>query len=563
MDEQRRSGQVPASAQVLKVVKIVRDRKTLQNVLRTEPPFTLPYTAFLATPANLGYSKIVCRAIYCVGRLCEYSMVLDKPALCPFDVDFFITIFAWIEYLLPIRDDVDLSPLDAETRIFLTLHFTPGAFTFLEAFASHSTPERVYDVVLDSRQRVTSIVVNTWMHWTKTFDCARAVEDGVVGQTSQSVIFMPLYNAALIRNNIAHAIFIAEILRAVDGHPRRFFRRYAQYIHSFKAFPVFGEDPDFMPRFLVGAGQLALTKELAFGYLPDEVLEAMIASLDHYIEKKCAAVWRGAWEALSTLCLHRVHALPQSVAHGLLLSLARMRREDPRVHSLKAIMDMIPGTIESTRTARGFHETYSHFMRTHASFAFNANEKVVIELFEKRFELLQTTDEAWELVNTCCNASCPMGDTGSGHLRSCLCGEALYCSRACQRRHWHDGGHRNDCPGSSFDKYGTITSRELNRVLTEARSNIELHYPHILAERASDPNAPIHLTMDIREDKENHVLKIEPGIPDGVANTTVVVDFLFRQYGGEHARRFYFVPEGWAGRVRMPYRLLTETFFRE
>lgn len=153
-----------------------------------------------------------------------------------------------------------------------------------------------------------------------------------------------------------------------------------------------------------------------------------------------------------------------------------------------------------------------------------------------------------------------MGDTKSGHLRSCTCGEALYCSRACQRRHWHNGGHRSNCPGSDPDKHGDITARELNGSLMEVRDILELHYPDLLADRALDPKAPMRLTIDIGVERKP-TLQIEPGIPDGVASGTVVVDLLFRQDGGEYARRFYFVPEGWAGRVRMQYRLLTQTFF--
>ena len=109
------------------------------------------------------------------------------------------------------------------------------------------------------------------------------------------------------------------------------------------------------------------------------------------------------------------------------------------------------------------------------------------------------------------------------------------------------------------------TASELTLEISKVRGIIEDGYHRMQSMRMSS-GAPMWLSMD--QTGTTPTLTIIPfhaqkreGV---IALADVVIDVSYKDDDGTvQTRRLQFVPEAWAGHIRMPFRLLTQTYFSE
>ncbi|KAL1751023.1 hypothetical protein FB107DRAFT_279060 [Schizophyllum commune] len=555
------------ATELSQISSIVHRRRLLQEVLQTEPPQDIHWASYLSQPAAVMHMKTLSVAYFCIVLLCKMARDLDRPKLCPFDASFFLSAFAWADFLTPMRDeDMELLLLSDDVLDVLTTTFTEGALSFSQGFVQYLPKPRMLEVLLSSGQRVTTLIVDAWFHWSKTLDLDHPNQAAIWCNIQSCINAVPMFFLG-VDSDIFRDILAAEILRAAGGESRRFFRHHNRLLH----FLLDSSRPD---KQLSIINLLHVLRPIAArvypnygtrGALPSSAIASTMDVLQHYaLTEPMSPAWHSAWKILPDMCMASEHTVLAAVAQGLFVCLVRIRLVNPRAERLDRIFGLflLSETLKSARAVRGFHTTYAAFKESQPTVQLTDREKEIVSVFEIRFASIEAADAAWEQVNTCCNANCTTEDNGERSLRACICGDALYCSKGCQRAHWNEGGHKSECLSTKGPVSGTAS--ELNLEISKVRGIIEDGYHRMQSMRMSR-GAPMWLSMD--QTGTTPTLTIIPfhaqkreGV---IAHADVVIDVSYKDDDGAvQTRRLQFVPEAWAGHIRMPFRLLTQTYFK-
>ncbi|KAL1740539.1 hypothetical protein HDZ31DRAFT_85383 [Schizophyllum fasciatum] len=542
------------------------DNGGLQTLMRDAPPTDSPLSTFLSHPANVAKARLIGDILRCLARLCHSAHVLALPQLFPFDVEFLVLVFSWIDFILPFGDASGLESLRPETRNFVRRGFAMHAFTFMDAFARLIPRDRLRSVILDSRQRATTVLVSAWTDWRSVYNFVSVAggdeSEGMEAHIGHCVALLPLYVEVVKDDEIASAIFTSDIRRALGRNPRRFYRRYAQYIRLLSLSLRYRDDEIFVPQVLRGVGTFLFLPGFGGPLITDhDLVETVFKSMTHNVGNKRPALWRAAWDVVAPMCLRNPRALAHLIAHGLFCSLVRIRMADSRTTLLAEVLHKLPTAVNSVSAVKGFHATHSSFKLIQPSLVYTGREQQVIDCFDNRWEVLRESERTWKNTYTCCNARCINGNNSDLTLLSCRCGEALYCSKACQRTHWIDGGHRRHCPSANIKKYGIMSATQVHRLVTETRAFVEHVYPSLQTGNEY-AGLPLHMTMNPAEPSADVCVGLPSRMLTGLERLAIVVDYVFEHDGRKCVRRMYFVPEGWAGRINMSHRLLTQAFFK-
>ncbi|KAI5898987.1 uncharacterized protein SCHCODRAFT_02559062 [Schizophyllum commune H4-8] len=544
------------AVELTQINNIVHRRRLLQEVLDEEPPQETPLAVYFARPDAVMHMKTLCTAYFCIQSLCEIARDLRRPKLCPFDNSFFLSAFAWIDFLLPFGDVSDLPVPTPDTRL-VRMQLTTRALAFMSTFAHRSPRERVIALILDSRQRITSAIVNCWSRWRNVYDLASS--EGSEAPIGFCVTLLPLYLEIVMNDETARAIIISDIRRVCGRKPRAFFSRCTRYIHELAVTFLYREASVCMPTFLFGVGTLLSVPNFGpVGSSSDRLTEAVWKTMSFNLDQGRPDLWRPSWGVVGPLCLRSPHVLSHLVSYGLFCSLVRLRIADPRIHSLAAVLGGIPQALDSVRAVNGFYATIENFKAANPAIQFTSREQGIIGRFEQQWQLLREASKTWDLCYTCCSAKCPNAGTPDPKLLSCSCGEALYCSKSCQRSHW-DHEHRISCPSENVDKHGVLSAKAVHRFTVEAKACFKGLYASIPPAARSATGRPLHARLNVGDLSLELVGTSSEIYPD-IEKLAVVIDYVFMQEERECVRRMYFVPEAWAGRVRPRYRPLTQAF---
>ncbi|KAL1661668.1 hypothetical protein GGF50DRAFT_117739 [Schizophyllum commune] len=219
------------ATELSQISNIVHRRRLLQEVLQTEPPQDIYWVSYLSQPAAVMHMKTLSVAYFCIVLLCKMARDLDRPKLCPFDASFFLSAFAWADFLTPMRDeDMELLLLSDDVLNVLTTTFTEGALSFSQGFVQYLPKPRMLEVLLSSRQRATAAVVDAWFHWSKTLDLDHPNQAAIWCNIQSCINAVPMFFLG-VDSNIFRDILAAEILRAAGGESRRFFRHHYRLLH--------------------------------------------------------------------------------------------------------------------------------------------------------------------------------------------------------------------------------------------------------------------------------------------------------------------------------------------
>ncbi|KAJ7055593.1 hypothetical protein C8F01DRAFT_1373524 [Mycena amicta] len=104
------------------------------------------------------------------------------------------------------------------------------------------------------------------------------------------------------------------------------------------------------------------------------------------------------------------------------------------------------------------------------------------------------------VLSACNSMACCVIGVKSEFQRCGLCRESKYCSRACQRHDWHQGGHRKTCSWTPENVNNTVSSRDrsfLRALLHEDYLKLRVRLLHDeLVYLRSNPGSHFHYKFD-------------------------------------------------------------------
>ncbi|KAL1686011.1 hypothetical protein GGG16DRAFT_65129 [Schizophyllum commune] len=561
------SARLRINEEVAKILGVLR-RGTPQNaILAYEPPTAMPLREFVSDENWDARADLVGQTLACSGLLCNLSFVLHRPDLCPFDARFFLAAFNWMDYLTPQSRITDLASADAHIRAFYLPTFTHLCVSFLQGFTQFLPQERVREVMKAGDERATDVMVRLWMDWPDIVDQLDAAHNP---EERKSVIYgsflvLPTHYKQVENDDYLRSRVVDSIISSVNNRPRRFFRVYAQYIRYTIRHPVADDEEKFMGNIFRALDIFSRERRLGMpGRVSRKLLSAIMDCIRHNVRRAPSSiVWKAGWNCLESVCLRHTHNFNRAIEVNLLGCMVAIRIAAPRTAVLARMYRMIDGLSVSTRAVRAYRKFWTLPVASMELEFYGPQELRILKTFDYHDTVVAEAETSWERVATCCNAACPMGEGRSDDLQACSCGEAVYCSSACQRAHWVDGRHSVECASRHETEYGILAAKDMNLAVAEARIVLQKVFDSLTAEPADPGYTPrVLVNTSIRNDGWP-LMEISKEKADGRMEESpyVIVDFAFEQAKDIHMRRIWFLPERYAGYVRHPYRLLSQAFF--
>ncbi|KAL1762777.1 hypothetical protein FB107DRAFT_285208 [Schizophyllum commune] len=538
VDELREGGDLGANdlrarPHLSRVRLIMRNRRPLQKLYSIAYERDISYQAFLSDIFSYGIYESLVDAHFCVGRLCALAHTFADPALCPFDVGFFVSFFNWLEHLLPIGRERELVAFASASRLpegFVMDCLESILYATLEIL-QYLPCERLREIVLAPEQRLSTFLVHVWMNWPRLYSLLAEIPPKMV---EACVLGFPmLYTAAF-----------SAMPSEIRNNPRRFFDRFACHVRA----TIVPNEPDggiFMSNHL--RTLIPFTKIPGFRQPSKKLLIALMEYLrdpDHLVPFH----WREVWVGLVSICLPAQQAHRWLVEYGLFECIVRVRLADHAAPMLESMTAAMRRAVTSRRALRGFRKSYLKFKDSGFCPPYDA--------YDEEDESTRTTfliceaalNEAgieWERWGICCNAACPAGGGDAKTLRACV---------------------------AAHQRPGDLKARELFHLVMIAEGAFSENYELIMSVR---PDEDVYVQIDLRpllsgdpihvhsiplDDERKRRIELDPWYP---TFEVFDVEVYFMREGKSCVRLMQFINEELAGHIRMPFRLLTQPFFED
>ncbi|KAI4519718.1 hypothetical protein K525DRAFT_286890 [Schizophyllum commune Loenen D] len=560
------SARLRINEEVAKILAVLR-RGTLQNaILAYEPPTAMPLREFVSDENWDARVDLVGSSLAGSGLLCNLSFVLHRPDLCPFDARFFLAAFNWMDYLTPPTRIAHLASADADTRPFYIQTLSHICVSFLQGFVQFLPQERVREVMNSGDERATDVMVRLWSSWPDILDQLDAAPDPMEKKSViyGSILILPTHYNQVESDSVLRRRVVDSIMVAMHHRPRRFFRIYAHHIRYTIQHPFENDEQKVMDSIFRALDLFSQEERLnVSGRLPRQLVSAVIDCLLHHIRlAPSAIVWRAAWKCLASMCLRDAHNFAHAIEFGLLGCMVIVRTTVPEMPLLSDMYRMFSDLSQASHALRAFRKAYLKSSALREVWLYNDQESTIAKTYEYYNAVLEEANKSWERTATCCNATCPSNGGRADALRSCSCGDALYCSKACQRAHWV-GGHTAECASRHPTVLGTLSSKEMNHLIAEARVVLQKLFDGLPAEPAESGSAlKVFINTRIRQNGWPSMdVSKEKALSRAEESPHVAVDIVFEQGDDLRIRRIWFLPERYAGYVRHAYRLLSQAFF--
>ncbi|KAL1659403.1 hypothetical protein GGF50DRAFT_119918 [Schizophyllum commune] len=551
---------------ISKIVRTLSERRPLQKLFAAEPPLDQPYATFGRSGAGEKRLVSLRTAISCLTSLCRLAKSLGRPGLFPFDADFLLSVFAWVDYLLPIGREAALQDLPPARQAWHILSFTRTCLSFLESFIQNLSKERICDVLLSGEERFTAILVQVWMHLPQTLEREGAMQDESaqrIALISRALLpdFCVKVDDELLREHL-----VAEITRVVHHRPRRYFRVYTSCIRYSLARPITMDERAYFGNLLFALFRHCHVPDFGSpGRMPTGLVSALIDVIypPHFPARY--GVDTLVWCCLPELVSRSTRTLRHAIEHDFFSCLFHVTRTVKDVAVPPALYSALQEISKKPGVVRAFQTALLAFEANRPSEKYPEEVQAVIDAFKRQADFLRGSAELWDSMAICSNAECPNSDDDAP-LRACVCGEALYCSRECQRAHWYDGMHKHECPSydDELNEHGTLSAACVIQMVWRAKYVVEGYCKAAIANPAV-LKLPLYVTLEWRDQPEKHLqihVREDHEIPEECISTPqpIIVDYSFDQGGEMRERRLEFFLGGLAGRIRMPFRLLTQAF---
>ncbi|KAI5885236.1 uncharacterized protein SCHCODRAFT_02644193 [Schizophyllum commune H4-8] len=559
-------------ANIRQCIQIVRDRGSLHTVFAGQLPSPGSYGDFVSQYRVRNSPIInVYDAIYCVIFLGKLSYKLKRPELCQFDADLFLSALVWIEYLLPLRYGPWLQNTSRDVRDWVLFDLTRACMAFLQEFLLNTRSDVLLQVLHSEDERATAVLIAFWLDWARLRDIDRTMSDADESETIiRGLLLLATHYTSARIDGAARDKVTFEILRATHDRPRSFFRRYGVHLQLMLADSRLRDDRVSMGTVLRGLLQLSHAPALAVTHMPTKLILELIACARYYHRPGTTSqTWALSLALLADGCTSSHRCMIFALQHNMLMcavdAQAAPKGTDLQ-HDATRLLDAM-SSVAQTRSPRAilaFHRAEDLARSAGVNYDIACKDqrlKAILRLFGYEYGVLQELGSVRELVTRCCNVECPSAAIDPPvALRACACGEALYCSRTCQRAHWTTGKHCELCPARYPEKHGRLTTKLVCRMVAEAKYNLRLAYA-LLPDPASRPL--VHLALElpksgiptftfrrVPEDEQP-----EAGHPLGAI---VDVNFALDGPDSKRTRRIWFIAKRRAGDMRLSFRVLTD-----
>lgn len=450
--------------------------------------------------------------------------VFDAPEIV------WASVFRWIEYLQPTM----LNAVDAMASVL-------EQFACLPADTSRS-------IILSGGYDAVRDIVTIWLHWPRLLGSLQ-VRNNVARMLRCTALLQALWRV-LNDHEDTQAVLVAELLRASRGDGQRLFRTLASHINLIVA----REDEITgwlnLERLVWTVAALTSFPELRERGFPRKMVRAAMSAM-HLALVQFQEAFVSAQELIAQMSRYDREALLIALQHGLFPMLVRHHRIHPNsdtnlIHSLICCALVLPAAVR--RLYRSLKDVDQDTM-------YHRDDQALCHVAQQRHALLQRADDDWKMIATCSNAICTT--SASTALHACVCGEALYCSRVCQRMHWKVGQHRTECllsPQVNDGQAAPLRARDLHFLVVIARAWLEENFVRLSEEYAGS----FLVKLDLSSVVLNHEVCAMPSTSTE-STRVVTVQAMYQESGSARSRRIMFDPEWKRRQVR--FRLLTDAHF--
>ncbi|TRM63756.1 hypothetical protein BD626DRAFT_492607 [Schizophyllum amplum] len=457
------------------------------HVLLNAPP-AIPVEEYTVTPVG----RVMVAALLALKKLYFISAHPALRRLWPFDDAAWPKLLRWTEYFAPIysyHSAADL-PLPKDEA---TGHLIMLASLGITQCITSLPKAQAADLLLSSDNNALSSVIVLWLHWSRVTK-SPLVE---IMYTYEPVMSCPSTFRAVwssLEPEVAKDVIGTRLLASVGGKHKHIFRAGAAHLRALLAHGPSANDEL--------KNHILLIEEITCKYpvnsrtFPACYMAALIAVVNARLTNTpgAAKVWVMAVVMILRLCCRGDHAKFLAIEHGIFPTLVRLRRlreEDcDEPHFLNPgeniqrhfgeILELVADMMSYPRALRGFHAHEAAI----PSVSYRKDEEAILTIAKRRYALLDRAEEDWARWETCCNPNCPNPKTSP--VRSCPCGECVYCSKQCQRVHWSGGNHSLVCkhieqPDTPGVWPKVMRVRDMHFLVVLARAYMETHYADVLA----------------------------------------------------------------------------------
>ncbi|KAI4518798.1 hypothetical protein K525DRAFT_207621 [Schizophyllum commune Loenen D] len=529
------------------------------------PPKDVPFEVYIASPAGKTMISALITALYL-----RQTMVLRKGAysrMWPFDESIWIHLLRWADYLLPLEGDRTLDSL-MKIRDFEDTHIL--FITVLGIFECiTSLPKSVarrHFMSHDNRALLTLTCL--WVHWPKILKAHHITVATVINFPTLFADFWQVFEPDTARDLIGSRILrlkkynLRKLLRLCTAH-LRIPSRASDYV---SLTPL---------NSALVASEVSVMRELLHEYtfgtrtLSHSFVSTLVAILDDTLRH--SPVHHGAVEQIVSLlfafCTQSDHALIIAMKYGLIPLIIYLRQSSPHRSSLHSALEGHPQPLDGMTNAflelfgrilccprgvRVFHEAGEKYAPRLSDISLGEDEKALLDLAERRHELLIRAESEWSSVAKCCYP-----------LRGSHCDPAL-AQRRCTARMPASARIGNFTAGNA--KRICIRLQDVYFLVAIARAYVEEYYGDILSRAAGYTIACTSLSVHLRLDASGvQCTRVSLGgglWSDDCWHPTINLSLSHEQSDGVHDRMLMLTPRAAASaRLANDVGLLTEAFY--
>ncbi|KAL1686898.1 hypothetical protein GGG16DRAFT_128382 [Schizophyllum commune] len=483
--------------------------RPLEIVLQS-PPKDVPLDVYIASPSG----KTMISALITIPHL-RQIVVIGKGAysrMWPFDESIWTFLLRWADYLLPLEGDCALDSLmkirdfDDTDKLFSTVL---GLF---ECIASIPKSVARKHFTGDSNRALHTITC-LWVHWPKIVKTLHI--------TVATVINFP--------------IFFADFWQIFEPDTAR------DLLHGY----TFG------PR-----------------TLSHSFVSTLVTILDDTLRH--SPVHHGAVEQivslLFTFSMQSDHALILAMKYGLIPLIVHLRQSSPHRSSLHSALEGDPQPLDGMTNAflelfgrilccprgvRVFHEAGEKYAPRLSDISLGEDEKALLDLAEKRHELLVRAESEWSSVAKCCYA-----------LRRCT----ARVPASARIGNFTEGNAKRIGIRLQVQTLDVMRAKDVYFLVAIARAYVEENYRDILSRAAgytiTCTSLSVHLRLDASGVQCTRV-SLGGGLwSDDCWHPTINLSLSHEQSDGVHDRMLMLTPRAAASaRLANDAGLLTEAFY--
>ncbi|KAL1754180.1 hypothetical protein FB107DRAFT_291853 [Schizophyllum commune] len=535
------------------------------DIVLALPPKDVPFEVYIASPAGKTMISALITALYL-----RQTVVIGKGAysrMWPFDESVWIHLLRWADYLLPLEGDRTLDSL-MKIRDFEDTHIL--FITVLGIFESiTSLPKSVARRhFMSHNNRALHTLTCLWAHWPKILKAHHITVATVINFPTLFADFWQVFEPDTARDLIGSRILrlkkynLRKLLRLCTAH-LRMLSRASDYV---SLTPL---------NSALVASEVSVMRELLHGYtfgaqtLSHSFVSTLVTILHDTLRH--SPVHHGAVEQIISLlfafCMQSDHALILAMKYGLIPLIIHLRQSSPHRSSLhsalegdaqpldgitNAFLELFGRILCCPRGVRVFHEARAKYFTRLSDISPVEEEKALLDLAERRHELLIRAESEWSSVAKCCYP-----------LRRPHCDPAL-AQRRCTAR----------VPASA--RIGNFTEGNVKRIgiriqdvyflVAIARAYVEENYGDILSRAAGYTIACTSLSVHLRLDASGvQCTRVSLGgglWSDDCWHPTINLSLSHEQSDGVHDRMLMLTPRAAASaRLANDVGLLTEAFY--